>query len=119
MIAPHGAALANLLCAREGTIVIEILTPVWRPPDRSTTQVNLAFLHFSWALELRYHGVHVPSATYSGPVDVNVSHIEELVVSYGVRGLIRNLHQGQLQRKRMVSHSTPAGTLWRPRAPRR
>jgi capsular polysaccharide biosynthesis protein len=32
VVAPHGAALANLVFSRPGTRMMEIFTPAWMPP---------------------------------------------------------------------------------------
>ena len=79
VIAAHGAALANLVCARPGTAVVELLAPVWTPPLRTTPQPNLVFMHLAWALGQTYYGMHVPGASYDGPMRVDTSHLRRVL----------------------------------------
>jgi hypothetical protein len=91
IISPHGATLSNLLCSREGTSVVELLCPIWKPPSRDRPQYNLVFMHLAWALGLSYYGVHVPGASYAGDLHVDYQHIGKVVASIARRGWIRRM----------------------------
>lgn len=89
VVAPHGAARANLLCARPGTAVVELHAPVWRPPGRSEAQPNMVFLHLAWQLDQPYYGVHVPGATYTGTMHVQTARVVHAIRTFASRGWLR------------------------------
>ena len=74
VVGPHGAGFANVIYARPGTAVLEVLCG---PPD--TTQYCYPFL--SYSLGLRHHGI---GAVYGGckGLIIHLAYLEAMVYMY-------------------------------------
>ena len=72
IVAPHGAALTNLLCARPASYVVEL---------QPSTNTNLNYMKLAADLSLNYHGMHVTNSTFDHPMHVSITQIRDVVSS--------------------------------------
>lgn len=88
ILAPHGAGLTNLLCARPGTAVVELQLDLL---DKSGLSggTNLNYMKLSHDLDLCYHGVHVRGSRQHTTMVVEAARVAAAVLQLAARGCVR------------------------------
>ena len=81
IIAPHGSGLANLVFARPGTHVLEVLCPPY-----IAGQHNPMFLKLAYLLSMKYQGLHGLNGCPDKPLSVDVAY-----VMHTIKAILENL----------------------------
>ena len=72
IVAPHGAGLSNVVAARPGTAVVELMVP--------GADLNACYLFASVKLGLRYYSTAPRGASHNGAMNVDVDEVTDLVM---------------------------------------